>query len=112
MANKYRLSTTTKIESVVDYCAPEMKNGVKAVMSMARREVRDERQARREENRWRVFTERGPEQYKNADSVQIRLTVNYLKALAAERDIRKDEGEAEFYINEFDDVAAELVKMR
>ena len=40
------------------------------------------------------------------------LTVDYLKALAAERDIRKDEGEVEYYINEFDDVAAELVRMR
>ena len=95
MANKYRLSTTTKIEYVVDYCAPEMKNGVKAVMSIARREERDETQATREESRWRVFKERALEQYKNADSVQIRLTVDYLKALAAERDIRKDEGEME-----------------
>ena len=44
MANKYRLSMATKIESVVDYCTPEMKNSVKALMSMARREVRDETQ--------------------------------------------------------------------
>ena len=29
-----------------------------------------------------------------------------------ERDIRKDEGEVEYYINVFDDVAAELVRMR
>ena len=50
MANKYRLSTATKIESAVDYCAPEMKNGVKALMSMARRETRDEMQATREES--------------------------------------------------------------
>ena len=112
MANKYWLSTVTKIESVVDYCAPEMKNSVKALMSMARREVRDETQATREESQWRVFKERALEQYRNADSVQMRLTVDYLKALAAERDIRKDEGEMEYYINEFDDVAAELVKMR
>ena len=30
MANKYRLSTATKIKSMVDYCALEMKNGIKA----------------------------------------------------------------------------------
>ena len=30
MANKYRLSTATKIESVVDYCALEMKFSAKA----------------------------------------------------------------------------------
>ena len=112
MANKYPLSTATKIESVVDYCAPEMKNGAKALMSMARREVRDETQATREESQCRLFKERALEQYWNADSVQMRLTVEYLKALAAERDIRKDEGEVEYYINEFDDVAAELVKIR
>ena len=46
MVNKYRLSKTAKIESVVDYCAPEMKNSVKALMSMAKREVRDETQAK------------------------------------------------------------------
>ena len=45
MANKYQLSTATKIESVVDYCASEMKNSVKALMSMAKREVRDETKA-------------------------------------------------------------------
>ena len=112
MVNKYRLSMATKIESVVDYCAPETKNGVKALMSMARREVRDETQAMQEESQWRDFKERALEQYRNANSVQIRLTVDYLKALAAERDIRKDEGEVEYYINEFDDMAAELVKMR
>ena len=111
MANKYWLRTATKIESVVDYCVLEMKNGVKALMSMARREVRDESQAMREESQWRVFKEQGLEKYRNADSLQIRLTVNYLKALAAERDIRKDEGEVEYSINEFDGVAAELVKM-
>ena len=44
--------------------------------------------------------------------MQIRLTVDYHKALMAERDIRKDEGEVEYYINEFDNVAAGLVKMR
>ena len=113
MANKYRLSTATKIESVVDYCLLEMKNGVKALMSMARREVRDETQATREESQWRVFKEWALEPYKNADSMQIRLTVDYLKALVAERDIGKDGGEMEYYINEFDDdVVAELVKMR
>ena len=112
MANKYPLSTATKIESVVDYSALEMKNGIKALMSMAKREVRDETQATREESQWRVFKERALEQYRNADSMQMRLTVDSLKALAAERDIRKDEGEVEYYINEFDDVAAELVKMR
>ena len=102
----------TKIESVVDYCVPEMKNSVKALMSMAKREVRDETQATREESQWRVFKEWALEQYRNADSVQRRLTVDYLKALAAERDIWKEEGEVEYYINDFDDVAAELVKMR
>ena len=112
MANKYRLSMATKIKSVVDYCAPEMKNSVKALMRMARREVRDETQATREESQWSVSKERALEQYRNADSLQMRLTVDYLKALAAERDIRKDEGEVEYNINEFDDVAAELVKMR
>ena len=96
MANKYRLSTATKIESVVDYCTPEMKNSVKALISMAKREVRDETQATREESQWRVFKERALEQYRNADSAQIRLTVDYLKALAAERDMRKDEGEVEY----------------
>ena len=50
MAKKYQLSTTAKIESVVDYCAPEMKNSVKALMSMAKREVRDETQATQEES--------------------------------------------------------------
>ena len=108
MGNKYRLSTATKIESVVDYCAPEMKNGVKALMSMATREVRNETKATREESQWRVFNKPAIEQYRNADSVQMRLTVDYLKALAVERDIQKDEGEVEYYINESDDVAAEL----
>ena len=55
MANKYRLSTATKIESVVDYCAPEMKISMRALMSMAKREVRDETQATREESQLRVF---------------------------------------------------------
>ena len=112
MANKYRLSTAAKIESVVDYCAPEMKNSVKALMSVAKREVRAEMQAMREESRWRVFMERALEQYRNSDSAQIRLTVDYLKALAAERDMQKDEIEVEYYIDEFDDVAAELARMR
>ena len=112
MANKYRLSTAAKIESVVDYCAPEMRNSMKALMSMAKREVRDETQATRDESEWRVFKERALEQYRNADSPQISLTVDYLKALAAERDIRKNEEEVEYYINEFDDVATELVRMR
>ena len=85
----------TKIESMVDYCAPDMKYGVKALMSMAGREVRDETQAMREESQWRVFKEWAIEKYRNADSVRIRLTVDYLKAHAAERDIRKDEGEVE-----------------
>ena len=89
-----------------------MKNSVKAVMSMAKREVREETQLTGEESQWRVIQERAHEQYKNADSVQIRLTVNYLKALAAKRDIRKDEGEVEYYIHDFDNVAVELVKMR
>ena len=38
--------------------------------------------------------------------------VDYLKALAAKRDMQTHEGEVEYYINEFDNVAAELVKMR
>ena len=58
-------------------------------MSMARREVRDETQATREESQWRVFKERALKQYRNADSVQISLMVDYLKALVAERNIRK-----------------------
>ena len=95
MANKYRVSTAAKIESVVDNCAPEMKNSLRALMSMAKSEVRDETQAMREESQWRVFKERAHEQYRNADSAQICLRVDYLKALAAERDIRKDEGEVE-----------------
>ena len=111
MANKYRLSTATKIQWVVDYCAPEMKKSVKALMSMAKREMRDATQATREESQWRVIKERALEQYRNADSVQIRQTVDYLKALAAGRDIRKDQGEVEYYINDFDDLVAELVKM-
>ena len=112
MANKYQLSTATKIKSVVDYCVPEMKNGVKALMSMARRKVRDAMQATQEERQWRVFKEWALEQYINANSVQIRLMVDYLKALAAERDIRKDERQVEYYSNEFDDVVVDLVKMR
>ena len=64
-------------------------------MSMARREVRDETQVKREESQWTVFKERALEQYRNTDSVQIRLTVDYLKTLAAERDIWKDEREVE-----------------
>ena len=44
MANKYQLSTAAKINSVVDYCSPDMKNSVNAVMSMAKREVREETQ--------------------------------------------------------------------
>ena len=44
--------------------------------------------------------------------MQIRLTVDYLKALAAKRDVRSDEGEVEYYNNKFDNVEAELVKMR
>ena len=39
MAKKYRVSTAAKIESVLDYCAPDKKNSVKALMSMAKREV-------------------------------------------------------------------------
>ena len=50
MENKYRLSMGTKIESVVDYCTPDMKNSMNALMSMAKREVRDETQAMREES--------------------------------------------------------------
>ena len=42
MANICRLSTATKIESVVDYCMRDMKNRVNALMSIAKREVRDE----------------------------------------------------------------------
>ena len=111
MANKCWLSTVAKIESVVDYCVPEMKNSVKALVSMGKREVRDETQATREESQWRVFKERALEQYINADSAQTRLTVDYLKVLAAERDVGKDEGEVEYYVNGFDHVAAELVRM-
>ena len=44
--------------------------------------------------------------------MHICIMVEYLKALAAERDIRKDEGEVGCYINDFDNVVAELVKMR
>ena len=86
MAKKYQLSTAIKIESVVDYCTLDMKNSMTALMSMAKREVRDKTQAMREESQWRVFKERALEKYRNVDSVQIRLTFNYLKALGAERD--------------------------
>ena len=58
MANKYQLSTATKIDSVVDYCTPEIKKIIKALMNMARREVRDETQATREESQRRVFKDR------------------------------------------------------
>ena len=112
MAKKYQSSTATKIESVVDYLMPDMLNRVNALMSMAKREVRDKTQATREESQWRVFNEWAQEQYRNADSVQICLMVKYLKALAAKKDIQKDEGQVEYYINQFDDVASELVKMR
>ena len=40
------------------------------------------------------------------------LTVDYVKALAEEREIRKKEGVVEYYINEFNDAVAELVKLR
>ena len=73
--------------------------------------MRDITQATREESQWRVLKERALEKYRHADSVRISLTVDYLKALAGERDIRKDKGEVEYYINEFDDMAVELVKM-
>src|SRR5437588_2504804 len=89
-----------------------MKNSVNTLMSRAKREVRDETQETQEESQWKAFKKRALEQYRNADSVQMRLTVDYLKALAAKRDVRKDEGEVEYYINEFNDVAAELVKKR
>ena len=59
-----------------------------------------------------MFKEQALDQYRNADSVQIGLAVDYVKALTAERDIRKDKGEVEHYINEFNDVAVELVTMR
>ena len=87
MANKYRLSTATKIVSVVDDAAPEMKNCVKALLSMARRQVRDETQETQEERQSRVIKERALEQYKNADSVPIPLTVDYVKVIAVDRDI-------------------------
>ena len=112
MANNYRLSTATQIESVVDYCTPDMKNSMNALMGMGKREVLDEAQVTREASQWRVFKERALEHNRNTDSVQIHLTVDYLKARAAKRDIRRDEGEVEYYINEFDDMAAGLVKMR
>ena len=44
--------------------------------------------------------------------MQICLTVDYLKALAAKRDVRKNEGVVKYYINEFDHMAGELVKIR
>ena len=58
MANKYRLSTAAKIDSVVEYCSPDMKNSVNALMSMAKREVRDETQETREESQWIGFKKR------------------------------------------------------
>ena len=45
MANKYRLSTVTKIKSMVDYFTPDMKTSVNALNSMAEREVWDETKA-------------------------------------------------------------------
>ena len=45
MANIYRLSRATKIEAMVDYCTPDMKNSMNPLMSMARIEVRDQTQA-------------------------------------------------------------------
>ena len=111
MANKYQLSTAAKIDSVVDYCSLDMSNSVNALMSMAKREVRDETQETREESQGKGFMTRALEQYRNTDSVQIRPTVDCFKAFAAKRDIRKDEGEVEYYIKEFDEMAAELVKM-
>ena len=95
MANKYRLSTATKIESVVDYCMLYMKNSVKALMYMVKTDVRDETQGMRVESQWKVFKEWALELYRNSDSVQICRTVDYLKALAAESHIQKDEGEVE-----------------
>ena len=79
---------------------------------MAKREVKDEREELREESQWKGFKTWALEQYRNADSVQICLTVDYLKARAAKSVVRSDEGEVEYYINEFDDVEAEPVKLR
>ena len=112
LAKNYRLGTANNIDSVVDYHIPDMKNSVNALLSMAMREVRDEKQETREDTEWRVFKERALKQYRNADSMQIRLKVDYLKALAANRYIWKDKREVEYYINEFDDVAGKLGKMR
>ena len=112
MANKYQLRMAAKIYSVVDYCSPDMRNTLNALMSMAKRQVMDETQETREEGQWNGFKTRTLKQSRNTDSVQIRQMVEYLKALAAKRDIWKDEGEVEYYINQVDDVAAELVKMR
>ena len=44
--------------------------------------------------------------------MQIHLTVDYLKALTAKREIWKDKREVEYLINEFDNVVAELVKIK
>lgn len=59
-----------------------------------------------------MFKEQALEHQPNANSVQLRLMVDYLKALAAKRDVWKDEGEVEYYTNEFDDMAIELVSRR
>ena len=112
MANKYRLSMTAKIDFEVDYYSPEMKNTVNAMMSMAKRKMRDETQATREKSQWKGFKTRAFEQYRSTDSVQICLMGDYLKALTAKRDVWSDEGEGEYNINEFNDVVVELVKMR
>ena len=69
MANKYQLSTAAKIDSVVDYCSPDMKNSVNALMSMAKRKVRNETQETREESQWKGSKTQALKQYRNADSV-------------------------------------------
>ena len=50
MAFNYRLSTVTKIESVMEYCMPEMNNSVNCLISMSKREMREKTQATREES--------------------------------------------------------------
>ena len=70
------------------------------------------KQRKRERREWRVIEERALKQYRNANSVQIYLMVDYLKALGVKRYVRRDKGEVEYNINEFDNWVGELVGMR
>lgn len=51
LVDKYRLSTMVRIESVVDYWSPDIKNSVYALTGMAKSEVRNVTQESQEQCR-------------------------------------------------------------